>query len=90
MRTDYSIITEETKPCPFCGSKDIRYSIKTANSKRDYYGQCYCNECKAAGPRIRFSVDKSASWIRYTAEDCEYAKNDAIWAWNNGLKKENK
>lgn len=82
MRTDYSIITEEIKPCPFCGSKDIRYSIKTANSKRDYYGQCYCNSCKSAGPRVRFDPEPESCWIRYAAEDCEKAKKDAIDMWN--------
>lgn len=38
------------KPCPFCRSTNIKYSVK---GKRYYYQAAYyCRDCNCYGPRI--------------------------------------
>lgn len=39
---------EELKPCPFCGSKDLKISVY--NNKGGTVYQVYCYRCGANGP----------------------------------------
>src|SRR5262252_8000015 len=52
----------ELRPCPFCGSGDIR-------QHSDHYGEnftsrIFCNNCYAQGPSGRISADDKALAIR--------------------------
>ena len=80
---DYQKVDFPVVSCPFCGETEVRYSITVAAN--DYfYGQCYCNKCKAAGPRVRFKPPLVGNtWGRHCAEKDFYAKNDAIALWNS-------
>ena len=79
---EYKEISKSTSPCPFCKSKDVRYSVSTADKKAHYYySQCYCNTCKACGPRVRF-IPEGLIKNRYAAENDKTAKNTAIYFWN--------
>lgn len=42
------------KPCPFCRSTNIKYSVKTARVRfKDVYRVCmYCADCNTYGPRV--------------------------------------
>lgn len=83
----YAEIHEDIKPCPYCGSKDIRYSVAIANNKQvpRYHAQCYCNNCKANGPRVIFTPDlkDEKGFSRSLAEKDSYAKAEAIKMWDN-------
>lgn len=61
--------------CPFCGSKKVDISIKTAGRwDRYYYVSVYCKDCHAYGPRV-ISVNN------YT-EVADTDKLEAISKWN--------
>ena len=77
----YWKINDPVETCPYCGQSDIRYSVSTAAGRGVYYGQCYCNKCKACGPRRRFTVEGPGN-LRIAAERNETAKKDAICLWN--------
>ena len=77
----YKIISEEVKECPFCGETKILYSVSKANAIDAYYGQCYCDNCKAYGPRVRW-VETSRGYKRYSAEQNKEHKKEAINLWN--------
>lgn len=63
-------MSEELKPCPFCGSKDIKFAAFDA--KDGGVVLCMmCIKCEACGP----TVDP-----RPNEGEAEY--NDAISAWN--------
>lgn len=71
------------KPCPFCGGKDIRYSIKSAGKwKGMYHASMYCNKCHCYGARILYDANSYAGYKRYTVEKDEELKSKAMEAWN--------
>jgi transposase-like protein len=69
------------KPCPFCGSSDIRYSIKTgtSNFKRIYHASWYCWDCNTYGPRVLYKPAEGAH--RSTVEKDETLKAAALKLW---------
>ena len=68
------------KPCPFCGSNNIDYSIKTCGSyKRQYHISMYCKECNCYGKR---TLIKPIGTARREIEKNESYKELAIVAWN--------
>lgn len=74
----YKIISEKVKECPFCKGTKIIYSVREVNaiSYYAYYGQCYCDNCKAQGPRVR--------WVEMFEGPKQYAtiEREAINLWN--------
>ena len=70
----------ELKPCPFCGSNNIDYSIKTCGSYRgQYYIAMYCKECNCYGKR---TLIKPMETTRLEIEKNESYKELAIAEWN--------
>ena len=68
------------KSCPFCGSNNIDYSIKTCGSyKRQYHISMYCKECNCYGKRTLIKPIETARW---EIEKNESYKELAIVAWN--------
>ena len=68
------------KPCPFCGSNNIDYSIKTCGSyKKQYHIAMYCKECNCYGKR---TLIKPIETARREIEKNESYKELAIVAWN--------
>lgn len=81
-----SEIDFELAPCPFCGSEDIRDSVKIAgNYELQYRVTMYCNKCYCYGPRIR---TKAFNRYDYKSRDecvehgMSEAKRQAAEAWN--------
>lgn len=68
------------KSCPFCGSNNIDYSIKTCgNYRKQYHVAMYCKECNCYGKRTLIKPTETTRW--------EIGKNEnyrelAITAWN--------
>jgi len=51
----------ELKPCPFCGSTDLKISAQEA----DLYGDVlfvHCKDCDACGPAHEDAEDAKAAW----------------------------
>ena len=68
------------KNCPFCGSNNIDYSIKTCGSYRgQYHIAMYCKECNCYGKRTLIKPTETARW---EIEKNESYKELAIQAWN--------
>ena len=68
------------KPCPFCGSNNIDYSIKTCGSyRKQYHIAMYCKECNCYGKRTLIKPIETARW---EIEKNESYKKLAIVAWN--------
>ena len=75
------------KPCPFCGSNNIDYSIKTCGSyRRQYHVAMYCKECNCYGKRTLIKPTETARW---EIEKNESYKELAIAAWNTRKSIEN-
>ena len=64
-------MSEELKPCPFCGGTDIRFDIETMQPDNIHGGTWSCGDCDSVGPN-------TAYW--HASE--EEAKLDAANAWN--------
>lgn len=72
------------KPCPFCGSTNLDYSIKIKGHFEIYYhAVIYCKNCRTYGPRVITQKVKHADYTGRDAieTDIEY-KEKAIQAWN--------
>ena len=75
---------ESLKPCPFCGSCDIKYSLKiTGHFDIKYHACMYCNKCHCYGARtltkgIKREDYKSRIEIKNNGE----IYNSAIELWN--------
>ena len=68
------------KNCPFCGSNNIDYSIKTCGSYRgQYHIAMYCKECNCYGKR---TLIKPTETSRCDIEKNNEYKELAIQAWN--------
>lgn len=66
------------KDCPFCGSNNIDYSVKTAG-RIGYHMSMYCKDCHCYGKRVLIKpTEKRLSDI---AKNSKY-KQLAIEAWN--------
>lgn len=60
-------MSEELKPCPFCGSVVNPESfIETQGTK---WGAIVCQECGAVGPDVRTSYKPFAEWGRDAAKE---------------------
>ena len=72
----------ELKPCPFCGDKNIAFSIKTTTVafKRAYHFAMYCMKCHCYGRRVFWLHDGEMN--RIDIERNEDFKQQAIDAWN--------
>lgn len=71
------------KPCPFCGSKKLEYSIKVASRTRDtanYHVCIYCKNCNCYGKRVLVHIDNIC---RKDIEDKIELRKLAEEAWNN-------
>lgn len=75
---------KELKPCPFCGSIDIRYSIKVSGHfEVRYRASMYCNKCHCYGPRVVTKTVRNNDYGgRYSLEADEHLKEKAIELWN--------
>ena len=72
----------ELKPCPFCGSTDIRYSIKIAmhrGNKRMHRVAMFCWDCNCYGARTL--IDTSGRKLYHVEKDTRF-EEIAIEAWN--------
>lgn len=70
-------MSKEIKPCPFCGSENIDYSIKTTNG--GYHMSMYCKECHCYGARVLIKHFENG---RFLIERNETYKELAIKEWN--------
>ena len=76
---------EEIKPCPFCGGKGIRYSLKTKGrwSDKQYHATMYCNSCHCYGRRTLTEKIKADDYAgRRAVAENQVIKQEAIKAWN--------
>lgn len=69
------------KPCPFCGSTDIRLSIKRAKYPY-WYSAMYCNSCHCYGARTRFVIEKEGYISEREIKASTNAESMAVDAWN--------
>lgn len=73
-------MTDKLKPCPFCGSEKIGYSIKTTRRwERKYHVAMYCKDCNCYGARVLITPTEE---YRSDVEKNEEYKKLAIEAWN--------
>lgn len=73
----------QLKPCPFCGSKKLGYSIKVASRTRDtanYHVCMYCKDCNCYGKRVLVHV---GDICRRDVENNAELRKLAEEAWNN-------
>lgn len=73
----------QLKPCPFCGSKKLGYSIKVASRTRDtanYHVCMYCKDCNCYGKRVLTHVNDRC---RRNVENNAELRKLAEEAWNN-------
>lgn len=84
--TNENKILEGVLPCPYCGSRKIRYSIKTNSKFSDvwYNACCYCADCNAYGPRARSEKYNTSSGYlnRVNVENNTELMESAMKLWN--------
>lgn len=71
------------KPCPFCNSRNIEYSIKVASrtqAKANYHVCMYCKDCNCYGRRVLVTLDNH---VRRNIENNANIRKLAEDAWNN-------
>lgn len=68
-------MSEELKPCPFCGGKSV---IKAVNKNYGLTIWCQCNECGAR--TVGYCPNKNKE--DETMESIEQCKNKAVILWN--------
>ena len=80
-------MNNELKPCPFCGSTDIRYSLKiTGHFDVRYHASMYCNKCHCYGARTLTTVVKNDDYKgRTTIENDETVKQKRLMLGMRGL-----
>lgn len=70
----------KVKPCPFCGSEKIDYSVKTCGRiSGKYHVAMYCKECNCYGARVLITPKETN---RCSIEKNHEYKQLAIDAWN--------
>lgn len=56
-------MSKELLPCPFCGSKHVRYVAVSFKYERDEYHRIKCDDCWCYGPiipkKLGFGVDEA-------------------------------
>lgn len=71
------------KPCPFCGSDRINYSVKTTGRwERKYHVAMYCKDCNCYGARILITPKENN---RSDIEKNELYRKLAEEAWNTRM-----
>ena len=77
-------MTDKLKPCPFCGSTDIKYSLKiTGHFDVRYHASMYCNKCHCYGARtLTKSIRHNDYKGRHQIEADESIRKQAEEAWN--------
>ena len=78
----------ELKPCPFCGSTDIRYSIKIAlhrRNKQQHRISMYCWKCNCYGAR---TVIDTSGRNRHEVEHDTNLERIAAETWNRRVNNE--
>ena len=73
------------KPCPFCGSSNIKFSCKVVNIKRTsstYHVCMYCDDCKASSPRVLAHITVGNYRLLDTDESF---KEQALELWNKRM-----
>ena len=71
------------KSCPFCGSNNIGYSIKTMGRSKKYHVAMYCKDCNCYGKRTIVEVSTDSKYaFRSDVEKDPTFKQMAIDAWN--------
>lgn len=72
------------KPCPFCQSTNIKYSLKTSGRFTIIYHACfYCADCHTYGPRVRSKGFENNDYSRRVeAENNDALKEEALLKWN--------
>lgn len=77
----------ELKPCPFCGSTDIRYSLKvTGHFDIRYHAAMYCNKCHCYGARTLTKIIRHDDYHgRRQIEEDKDIRQQAEDAWNNRI-----
>lgn len=77
----YKATVPKTKPCPFCGSDNIGYSIKSKGKL--FHASFYCKDCNAYGRRVLIHpTETRLSDIRRN----EQYYLEALSAWNTRSK----
>ena len=71
------------KSCPFCGSNNIGYSIKTMGRNKKYHVAMYCKDCNCYGKRtiVEATTDSKYTFRSDVEKDLTF-KQIAINAWN--------
>jgi hypothetical protein len=69
------------KPCPFCGSTKIKYSVKTTRQQFQpvWHAAFYCWDCNCYGPRALYKPNKDLR--RWDVEKDENLKAQALDLW---------
>lgn len=70
-------MTDELKPCPFCGCPDVKVY---ARQEDDMVARVYCMNCDAHGKAFILILDG------LDTEAIDIAKEAAIKAWNTRAK----
>ena len=72
------------KPCPFCGSTDLDYSLKVkGHFEIWYHAVIYCKKCRTYGPRTVTPKKKYSDYSgRVDIENNDEYKMKAAEAWN--------
>ena len=55
----------EHKPCPFCGSDNIRVSVSYFYEPRIYKSKVMCLNCEACGPYVETKTDYIATYGKW-------------------------
>lgn len=66
-------MSEQLKPCPFCGHDNFGHDPLFITDQGDKWGRAVCAGCEASGPEVRTGYDtsKNAPWHA-----------DALHDWN--------
>ena len=69
-------------PCPFCGSHNIEYSVKTMGRReKRFHVAMYCKDCNCYGKRTIVNVTDEEYFRSGVVRNPKY-KQLAIDAWN--------
>ena len=69
-------MSEELKPCPFCGSDDIDVTYTYVDDGLDYYAEC--TDCYCRGAWEPTAAKARAAWNTRPIEDKLQARIDAL------------
>ena len=76
-------MNNETKPCPFCGTNDVKYESDWDGMS--YFAYCWCGDCGAESGKVSISKTsyKKVTWNNKALK--EWNKREGI---NNDEKKQ--